>query len=279
MFFQGYASDYQALDAFAADIQRTVQYERVSYRSLAELLRVLVKKLQRFETVSLMDGQHCISLCNYSSLLQQIEQLTIRLKQSGGGERRGKLEELTDLLSGITDIDFLAILVTSMLIKHSLLLSDVATPSYINKFLTSIKKCEKAEDLRGLLLSQLDALFAENPAAQPEYKDCVARILQYVDHNLDNPQLSLKWLAENQLFMNVDYLSKQFTRQTGERFSAYLTRKRIDTAKALLSSCETDRICDVAEAVGCGNNPQYFSQIFKRAVGMTPSEYSKSAAD
>ena len=78
--------------------------------------------------------------------------------------------------------------------------------------------------------------------------------------------------------MNVDYLSKQFAKQTGERFSAYLTRKRIEKAMALLSSCENDKIYNVAEAVGCGNNPQYFSQIFKRAVGMTPSEYSKSVS-
>ncbi|WP_394919902.1 AraC family transcriptional regulator [uncultured Robinsoniella sp.] len=26
----------------------------------------------------------------------------------------------------------------------------------------------------------------------------------------------------------------------------------------------------MAEQVGCGNNPQYFSQLFKRYTGMTP---------
>jgi len=31
----------------------------------------------------------------------------------------------------------------------------------------------------------------------------------------------------------------------------------------------------LAEQVGCGNNPQYFSQIFKKNTGLTPSAYAK----
>ena len=27
--------------------------------------------------------------------------------------------------------------------------------------------------------------------------------------------------------------------------------------------------------VGCGNNPKYFSQLFRKATGMTPSAYIK----
>lgn len=35
-----------------------------------------------------------------------------------------------------------------------------------------------------------------------------------------------------------------------------------------------DKILQVAAAVGCGNNPQYFSQMFKKSTGMTPSAYA-----
>ena len=34
-----------------------------------------------------------------------------------------------------------------------------------------------------------------------------------------------------------------------------------------------DKIQDIAEKVGCGKNPQYFSQLFKKRVGMTPTAY------
>lgn len=87
----------------------------------------------------------------------------------------------------------------------------------------------------------------------------------------------MKWIAENYLYMNIDYVSKRFVKETGERFSDYLTRLRIQKAKELLSGdgTENDKILSVAEMVGCGNNPKYFSQLFRKAVGMTPSAYIK----
>ena len=75
--------------------------------------------------------------------------------------------------------------------------------------------------------------------------------------------------------MNVDYVSKKFIKETGSKFSNFLTELRIQKAKELLTGCDSEKIQNVAEQVGCGNNPQYFSQIFKKNTGMTPSAYAK----
>lgn len=64
--------------------------------------------------------------------------------------------------------------------------------------------------------------------------------------------------------MNVDYVSKKFLKETGTKFSTHLTDMRIKTAKQLLASKGLDKIQDVAQEVGLGNNPQYFSQLFKK---------------
>lgn len=82
--------------------------------------------------------------------------------------------------------------------------------------------------------------------------------------------------------MNVDYVSRQFRKSTGRKFSQYLTEQRVRRAKELLSHEDTAKIQYVAEQVGCGNNPQYFSQIFKKTVGMTPGKWAskiRSGAD
>ena len=69
-------------------------------------------------------------------------------------------------------------------------------------------------------------------------------------------------------------MSKKFQKETGTRFSNYLTSVRIERAKKLLVSAGSDKIQTVAEQVGCGNNPQYFSQLFKKNTGVTPSAYA-----
>ena len=51
-------------------------------------------------------------------------------------------------------------------------------------------------------------------------------------------------------------------------FSAYLGRLRIEKAQQLLACGE--KINWVAQLVGCGNNPQYFSQMFKKYTGIPP---------
>jgi len=100
-------------------------------------------------------------------------------------------------------------------------------------------------------------------------------LLQYVEEHLDNPNLTLKWIAEKHLFMNVDYISKRFIKETNQKFSSYLSTLRIQSAKQLLADGHSEQIQWVAQQVGCGNNPQYFSQIFKKNTGMTPSAYAK----
>ena len=117
-------------------------------------------------------------------------------------------------------------------------------------------------------------LFPEQSTSRQ--KDFIDKTLQYIDQHLSDSNLSLKSIAKNYLFMNVDYVSKQFMKQTGIKFSAYLANARIEKAKQLLLESNGDSIYAIAEEVGFGNNPQYFSQIFKKSTGMTPTAYIKA---
>ena len=107
----------------------------------------------------------------------------------------------------------------------------------------------------------------------PPTGDLVRVIKTYVRDNISDSSLSLKKLSEETLFMNPDYVSKLFRKKTGERFSAYVSRKRIEMAKALLRGNPDVLVQDVAEQTGFGNDVQYFFRMFKKATGYTPSEY------
>jgi len=106
-----------------------------------------------------------------------------------------------------------------------------------------------------------------------EYESPVQKLKAYVENHLDSESISLKWLAENLLFVSVGYLSKLFIKEEGIRFSEYLNQKRMERAQELMRVYHQNNIQDIAQKVGFGNNPRYFGQVFKKYIGVTPSEY------
>jgi len=70
------------------------------------------------------------------------------------------------------------------------------------------------------------------------------------------------------------YFSKLFKQEVGENFIEYLTRTRIRHARKLLESPANSikQVCLL-----CGySDPNYFSRIFKKYEGKTPSEYRET---
>jgi two-component system response regulator YesN len=78
------------------------------------------------------------------------------------------------------------------------------------------------------------------------------------------------------LGISQGYLSTAFKKQTGESFTGFVSAVKIEKAKELIAKNPEEPIKNVAEQVGCGNNPQYFSQLFKKQTGMTPTDYITS---
>lgn len=69
------------------------------------------------------------------------------------------------------------------------------------------------------------------------------------------------------------YFSKVFKEETGENFVEYLTEIRVQEAKRLLSDSGMS-IKEIGIMTGY-SDPNYFSRIFKKSVGVTPTEYKE----
>lgn len=72
---------------------------------------------------------------------------------------------------------------------------------------------------------------------------------------------------------NYDYLNRVFQKMTGYSIMRYLTNLRISKAKQLLSTTDV-KISEVGYLVGI-DDPFYFTKLFKKQTGMTPSQYIK----
>jgi len=105
----------------------------------------------------------------------------------------------------------------------------------------------------------------------------INKVIEIINLHIGNQNLSLNWVANEMLYMNPDYLGKLFKKETGEKFSNYLTRLRIEMAMKLIGSENDVKVFEIAEKIGYGENPQYFSQVFKKHTGYTPSDYKKES--
>lgn len=77
--------------------------------------------------------------------------------------------------------------------------------------------------------------------------------------------------------MSPFYFSRQVKAATGKTFLEYVTAYRIQRAKQRLLSTELP-ISDVGRAVGYPDS-NYFTKVFKRTVGCTPSAYRAANTD
>lgn len=112
-------------------------------------------------------------------------------------------------------------------------------------------------------------------ARKEKCKRIVERARNYInEHYKDN--ITLEVLA-GVVHMNQTYLSELFKQDTGESYIEYLTRIRLETARKLLTDPEI-KVYEVGYMVGY-DDPTYFSRIFKKKVGVTPSQYKEFAED
>lgn len=99
----------------------------------------------------------------------------------------------------------------------------------------------------------------------------VQRMIAYVRENYGGG-ITLNEVADAMHF-TPNYLSTLFSKSTGESFSHYLLRYRIQKAKEFLDSGKY-KVYEVGDIVGY-HNPEYFSKVFKDIVGIPPSAYVK----
>lgn len=107
------------------------------------------------------------------------------------------------------------------------------------------------------------------------HKEEMTYALQYIEKHLTK-NLSLESAAS---YMNISthYFSKLFKSEVGENFIDYVTDKKVARAKEIIKDTDIP-LNSIAFELGF-NEANYFSKVFKKKTGITPSQYRKKVEE
>ena len=132
------------------------------------------------------------------------------------------------------------------------------------------KTIEAAVAYCGKILKKAIALRDENAGNQN--RSVLKLAVDFIDHNYMDEEISLN-KAAHVANVSANHFSALFSQNMGQTFTEYLTDLRMNKAKELLR-CTAMRSSEIAGEVGY-KDAHYFSYLFKKTQGMTPSEYRK----
>ena len=136
------------------------------------------------------------------------------------------------------------------------------------------KTIEAAVAYCGKILKKAIALRDENAGNQN--RSVLKLAVDFIDHNYMDEEISLN-KAAHVANVSANHFSALFSQNMGQTFTEYLTGLRMSKAKELLR-CTSMRSNEIAGEVGY-KDAHYFSYLFKKTQGMTPSEYRKTRGE
>ncbi|HIU75693.1 MAG TPA: response regulator [Candidatus Pelethocola excrementipullorum] len=165
------------------------------------------------------------------------------------------------ILSGYSDFELAKRAIRASVLDYCV---KPINPDVLEKtFLHVVEFLDKNRYKRSIL--PLDAQEQESPYS-------FEQILNFIEKNLDK-KLILNDVATEFSF-NRNYVCHLFNKNIGKTFVAYLTERRIEKSKMLLTDT-TYNLEEISTRTGF-RDYFYFNKVFKKETGMTPSVFRKT---
>ncbi len=150
--------------------------------------------------------------------------------------------------------------------------SDLGEP--VDKLVTGVMAVESDGQLEEWLVrscTRLQDLFLEGRTSKT--RSFVRQAEDYMEENYSDPGLTLESLCAY-LGVSAAYFSTVFKKETGKTFVTYLTDLRMREARRMLEEGD-EKTYIIAERCGY-EDPNYFSYVFRKQFGLSPSKFRKS---
>ncbi|MBM7685459.1 response regulator [Defluviitalea raffinosedens] len=202
------------------------------------------------------------------------------LIEHGDMEYIEALSRMLDRIEVHLDFEFLKIERALRKVFRAILDNIIENKKWLEKFIHSKEidgidflNCKDIRELREAFMDKIKSIFdlLDQLYCTKTYNDTIVQICDCVLKNSED-KLSLTFIAEK-LYMHKNYISEVFKQKTGMSIKQYLTRIKMERAKVLIAEGRL-KIYEISDMLGY-KDVEYFSKIFKKYTGMTPSQFNK----
>lgn len=142
--------------------------------------------------------------------------------------------------------------------------------NYRRSYIREIQNCADMEGMKEWFLDKTREICTKmEDSREKEELSIIDKAKAYIDANFCR-DISLDDVSR-EADISPYYFSKLFKQETGKNFIEYLTQVRLRNARELLQNSQYS-IKEICAQSGY-SDPNYFSRIFKKYEGMTPSEF------
>lgn len=141
------------------------------------------------------------------------------------------------------------------------------------KFMPILEKglnVQSLEETKTVIKNITDCFTADDKTVKND-KKLVEKIEWYVEDNIDQT-IGVSDVAAA-LFMNPDYLSRQFKNEKGISLKEYIIQRKMQSAQVLLRTTSLP-VSIIASKLGY-DNFSHFSQVYRKKMGISPTDERK----
>ncbi|NTV89736.1 MAG: response regulator [Clostridiales bacterium] len=230
--------------------------------------------------ISYMDMNSFFKYTDFSVLDEQLKALMIGVKTGNEAAVREKASEIfkhVGSMGGLSGENLVSFYWNAISAINDVRLSvaeanDEKDGKYreIGSLKRMLEKTSDKKEMNGLLEEIAVSVAAKvNSYNNRSLKLILRKAIDYLNTHFSEP-VTLNEVAESTC-VSTFYISRMFKKELGKNFVDYLNGIRVDKARELLRDVKY-KTYEVAELVGIPD-AHYFSKIFRRYTGMTPTEF------
>lgn len=186
------------------------EMEIVHQEQAQQLFSYIIRKISRYERILLVGDGESHEISNSLTSPLQLQRFDMLLQQAASGTEKNSL--LYTLFPDSQEIQNAKNLAVSLFLQMST--GSDRSVDFACDFFRKLYSCQEIEKIRELFRTAL----LNGKEMDSGKDDNITLIKSYVEQHLSSESLSLKWLAEHLLFVDVGHLSKQFVKKRGSGF-------------------------------------------------------------